>query len=246
MDTATYDRPEGPWDRYDDQPPNEGRMPGRPRRKYFTRASAALAALVVGAIGFYVGVRVEKSQVSSSSGAAGSAASAFANRARALASGGATGGTGSSASGSSARGAAGGTGGGAARGASAPGAGGGASFGTVSSVHGDTLYVSESSGNTVKIKLASSTKISKSLSVRKKSIRPGDTVVVQGLSGKNGTVTAASVSDSGTGSSAIRGLFGGGGAGGTGGSGGSGGSGGKGGSGGGSGVSSLFSSGGGG
>ncbi len=190
-------------------------MPGRPRRQYFNRASAAVAALVTCAIGFYAGVRVEKSQVSSSSTAAGGAASAFAARARAFASGAAGGTAGAAAAGSSAAGSASptGAGAGAASGARAPGAGGfgGASFGTVSSVRGGTMYVTESSGNTVKVKLSSSTKISKSLSVPKKAIRPGDTVVIQGLAGKNGTVTAASVSDSGTGSSGIRGLFGGGG-----------------------------------
>jgi hypothetical protein len=237
MNAVGYEHRDDAWDRYDDQP-DEDRMPGRPRRRYFNRVSAALAALVTCAIGFYAGVRVEKSQVSSSSSATGGAAAAFASRARAFASGAAGSSTGAAGSG----GATGGTG------ARAPGVGGfgGASFGTVSSVRGGTVYVTESSGNTVKVKLSSSTKISKSLSVGRKSIRPGDTVVVQGLAGKNGTVTAASVSDSGTGSSGIRGLFGGGGGGGGSGSGGSGGSSGSSGSSGNSSVGSLFSSGGGG
>ena len=47
--------------------------PGRPRRQLFNRRSASLLALVVGVIGFYAGVRVEKGQLSSSSSAGSSA-----------------------------------------------------------------------------------------------------------------------------------------------------------------------------
>jgi hypothetical protein len=210
MDAVTYDHPEDEWDRYGDEPADSDRMPGRPRRQYFNRWSAALVALITCGIGFYAGVRVEKGQVSSSSSAAPSAAAGFAARARGVAS------------------RAGGVPGSAATG------GGGASFGTVSSARGATLYVTTSSGNTVKVKLSSSTKISKNVSVGRKSVRPGDTVVIQGLTNSSGTLVAAAVIDSGTG--------GGGGSR----SGGGSGSGSGGGSGSGSGVGSLFSSGGGG
>src|ERR1700760_780196 len=52
------------WDDADDETPA---LPGRPRRQLFNRYTAALLALITCAIGFYVGIRVEKGQVSSSS-----------------------------------------------------------------------------------------------------------------------------------------------------------------------------------
>jgi hypothetical protein len=223
MNAVTYDRRDDGWDPYDEGDTREDQMPGRPRRRYATRASAALAAVVMLAVGFYAGVRVEKSKVGSSSGSGGSAlASAFAARARTLAGGGAAGGrtagagAASGASGASgaaagasgaAAGGSGGSGGSGAAGGRAGllfggGAGGGGggtpSFGTVSSVNGRTLYLSDASGNTVKVKLPSSTKISKSLSVSRHSIHPGDTVVIQGVKNSSGTLVAASVSDSGS------------------------------------------------
>jgi hypothetical protein len=188
MNALTYDRRDEGWGAQDDDDSRGDRMPGRPRRRYATRASGALAAVVLLGLGFYAGVRVEKSQVGSSSGSTASTlASAFAARARTAAAG------------------AGATGGGAGRagaGAGLPfggGGGGGApSLGTVSSLSGRTLFLSDVSGNTVKVKLASSTKISKSLPVPRRSIHPGDSVVIQGIKNSSGTLIAASVSDSGT------------------------------------------------
>ena len=52
--------------------------------------------------------------------------------------------------------------------------------GTVSRVDGDTIYITESSGETVKVKLLAGTTISKSQSVSGRSVRPGDSVTVQG------------------------------------------------------------------
>ena len=56
----------------------------------------------------------------------------------------------------------------------------GATFGTVSSISGDSLYITEASGNTVKVTLSSATKVTKNVTVGKKAVRPGDTVVVAG------------------------------------------------------------------
>ena len=50
------------WDDTDDE---TMALPGRPRRQFFNRWTAALVALITCAIGFYVGIRVEKSQLSS-------------------------------------------------------------------------------------------------------------------------------------------------------------------------------------
>jgi len=69
--------------------------------------------------------------------------------------------------------------------------------GTVSSVNGKTLVLTETSGNTVNIRLSSSTKISKNQSASHKAIRPGDTIIVQGAANAKGTTVAASVTDSG-------------------------------------------------
>ena len=164
------------WDDTDDETPA---LPGRPRRQFFNRYTAALLALITCAIGFYVGIRVEKGQVSSSSGTArgftlpaalaGSGARSSASRT------------------------------GVAGGAGFPGAFGGAnaSIGTISSVNGNTIYITDTSGNTVKVTLSSATKITKSLGVSKHSLRPGDSVVIRGLKNSSGKVSATSISDSG-------------------------------------------------
>jgi hypothetical protein len=154
--------------------------PGRPRRRFFNRKSAALAALVTCAGGFYAGIQVEKGQLPSTTpvptaSATGAAAGAGAR-------------TGA---------AAGGFGGGARFGGLGGGAAGNASIGTIASVNGRTIYLTETSGNTVKVTLSGSTKLTKNLGVSKSSLHPGDAVVVQGVKNSMGTLVATSVSDSG-------------------------------------------------
>jgi hypothetical protein len=216
MNAVTYDRRNEDWEQSEDEQ-DEGRMPRRPRRQLFNKRSAALAAVVTCAAGFYAGVRVEKGQLNSSS-SIGGLASALASLRSGAAGGrgaGATSAAGGAAAGGAAAGGAagatrsgaggsGGAGGGASAGG-APGAafagggfgGGSASFGTVSSVKGSSIFVTDSTGNLVKVKLSSATKITKSLSVRRSSLHPGDTVVIRGLKNSNGTLTATTVSDSG-------------------------------------------------
>jgi hypothetical protein len=133
--------------------PAELATPGRPRRRFFNRKSAALAAAITCAAGFYAGVGVEKSQLAS----AATTTTASAPPAGATLQG-------STAPGSGAR-------------AGFPGAargGANASIGTVSSVNGKTVYLTDTTGNTVKVTLSSATKITKSESVSKASVRPGD------------------------------------------------------------------------
>jgi hypothetical protein len=60
-----------------------------------------------------------------------------------------------------------------------------------------TIYLTDITGNTVKVTLSSAAKIAKSESVSRASVRAGDVVVVQGLKSSNGTITAISASDSG-------------------------------------------------
>jgi hypothetical protein len=217
MNAVTYDRRNEDWEQSEDEQ-DAGRMPRRPRRQLFNKRSAALAAVVACAAGFYAGVRVEKGQLSSSS-STGGLASALASLRTGTAGGrgaGATSAAGGAAAGGAAgatrsgtgAGGSGGAGGGSfAGGAGAAFAGGGfgggsASFGTISSVKGSSIFVTDSTGNLVKVKLSSATKITKSLGVRRSSLHPGDTVVIRGLKNSNGTLTATTVSDSGNSSTA--------------------------------------------
>ena len=97
MNAIPYDRPEEEWDSYQEGTEEEFGLPGRPRRQWFNKKTAALFAVVLGAIGFYAGVRVEKNQLSNSNsssttgalGAAGGGAAAL--RAAAARGGGAAG-----------------------------------------------------------------------------------------------------------------------------------------------------------
>ena len=150
----------------------------RRRWQLFNRKTAALGAAVACAAGFFAGVEIEKSQAAGTPTAAITPATATAGGPAARAGAGARGGFPFAGRG--------------------PG-GGNASFGTISSVSGNTAYVTEASGNTVKVTLSSATKVTKSQSVSKSSLRPGDAVVIQGATSSDGTVSATSVSDSGTG-----------------------------------------------
>ncbi len=246
METYTPDQREEDWDAYEDEPKTETALPRRARRQFFNRRTAALGALITCAIGFYAGIRVEKSQLSDASssvasGGGGRAAglAALLGRGGAARTAGATGsgaaGGATGARGASGAGAGGFAGAGAFAGTGGAGAGGaGAAFGTVASVNGKTILVTDISGNTVKVKLSSSTKITKNQSVSRHAIRPGDTIVVTGVGGSGGTTTAATITDSGNRSGGS----------GSGSGSGSGGSGSGSGSGGNSAVGSLFSSGG--
>jgi hypothetical protein len=173
--------------------PELDELPPRPRRKLLTPVSAILLLVLVAAGGFIGGVEVQKGQGSSSGG---SLASSFASRFGAAA-GGATSTAGSTSAGSASR----------LRGLFGGGgaAAGGATIGTVSSIDGKTLYVSELTGNTVAVVTTPESKITKSESVGAKAIHPGDSVVIEGLAGSKGTITASSVTDSGSSSTATSG-----------------------------------------
>jgi hypothetical protein len=173
--------------------PELDELPPRPRRKLLTPVSAILLLVLVAAGGFIGGVEVQKGQGSSSGG---SLASSFASRFGAAA-GGATSTAGSTSAGSASR----------LRGLFGGGgaAGGGATIGTVSSIDGGTLYVSELTGNTVAVVTTPESKITKSESVGAKAIHPGDSVVIEGLAGSKGKITASSVTDSGSSSTATSG-----------------------------------------
>jgi hypothetical protein len=189
MKTAPYGAPEhDEWDEQEDAPLA---LPARPRRRINGPVTAVLLALLVGAICFYVGIRVEKSQLSST--ASTTSTGTGSRLAAALAGRGTGAGTGAAAAG----------GGGLARAFGAGGAGGGnSSFGTISAVNGKTLFLTDVSGNTVKVTVSSATTVTKSLGVSTRSVHPGDTVVVSGLKGSDGTISATTVNDTGNRSAA--------------------------------------------
>jgi hypothetical protein len=231
-----------------DEDDDEQPLRRRPRRNWLNWRTALLTAIVTCAVGFYAGVRVEKGQLASTprtfslsgaGGASGRASGAGAGASGQAASSGRASATGAGAATGATTGRAGGF------------AGGGVSVGTVQSVNGNALVLSETSGTTVQVRLASSTKVTKNTSVKRSAVRPGDTLIVQGAPNAKGTVVASTVTDSGAGGTGLgTGLGGsGGGAGGaTGATGAAGGSGSRAGgshSGGGSAVGSLFSGGGG-
>lgn len=185
MNTISYEQPGDTW--HDDE--LDGGLPGRPRRRWLTPWSALLLALVTAAIGFYVGIRIEKGQVAgSSTGGAAGLASRFARLTGASGTSGATGGARSG----------GARGGGGFPGFAGAGAFGGGTAGSVASVNGKTVYVTETSGNTVKVKLSSATKLTKSETVGRSKINPGDRVLISGVTGSGGTISATSVTDSGS------------------------------------------------
>ena len=169
--------------------PDEGALPPRPRRRLVTPASAALATVLIGALGFIGGVEVQKGQADSSTSTTASGA----GTARA--------GVG---------GAAGGGGGG---GFAGPGgARGNATVGTVANKHGSTLYVKDSDGTTIRVTTTSHSKINRTATASAGAIHPGDTVVVQGTKGSSGTITATQINaTSSAAASGLAGLFGGGG-----------------------------------
>jgi hypothetical protein len=71
---------------------------------------------------------------------------------------------------------------------------GGLTTGQVDYIKGRALYVTDSSGNTVKVTVPKGVTVSTSVTTGLRSVHPGDTVVVTGSTLKNGAVRARSVS----------------------------------------------------
>jgi hypothetical protein len=200
-DAPTYEPVEEEW--LEDS--SEGELPRRPRRRLLgvggNPIALALTGVLLVACGFIGGVLVEKDQSSSSS--AGGDALGLASRFAALHG---AAGTGASSSAGLGRGASGGAG------ASQFGGGGGgagATIGQVAYVSGHTLYVTTSEGNTVKVTTSAVSTVSKTVKSDAKGIHPGETVIVTGSPGANGSVSAESIRVSEAGASAGLGaLFG--------------------------------------
>ena len=191
----TYEAAEPP-DAWFEEPEE---LPRRPRGRLLAPLPIALLCVLLTACGFIGGVLVEKGQAGS--GAAGG--SGLAGRFAALRSAAGTPAAGAGATGAAAR---------SALGTGAGGGGGGATIGQVAFVQGSTLYVTDSSGNTVKVKTSAASTVTKTVSGSVHAIRPGEQVVVSGTTASNGTVTAESIRVGGSAAGGLAGLFGGGGA----------------------------------
>lgn len=172
-------------------------LPPRPRRTLLSPLTAALGLLLIGVCGFIAGVLVEKGQTNSGSAGGG----AFARRARAFFGGGAGG-----------AGRAGADGFAGTPGAGAPG-GGPAVIGQVTSLRGNTLYVVDQQGSTIKVKLVKGGSVTLTDKSSVSKVHPGDSVVVQGTRGRDGAVAASSIRStaSSVGGDVLGGLLGGGG-----------------------------------
>jgi hypothetical protein len=183
-------------DDFDDES-RDDELPARPRRRLLAPIPVALLAVLMAACGFLVGVLVEKGQGPSGSGTsvAGLAARFASLRA------GATGASGAS----GAAGAAGAFG--ARAGGFFGGAAGASADGEISFVEGETLYVVNSEGNTVKVKTSPGATITKTVTAKVAGIHPGETVVATGTTGADGVIEADSIR---VGSSGGQALFGGG------------------------------------
>ncbi len=66
--------------------------------------------------------------------------------------------------------------------------------GTVTDIIGNTLYVTNASGNLVAVTVGSNTTVDRNAKSSLSAIKPGDTVTVQGTKSSTGSVSAASVS----------------------------------------------------
>jgi hypothetical protein len=168
-------------------------LAARAPRRYYTRATAVLAGLVLLAAGFFAGAQVQKNygtaagasssrtaNGSNQAGGAGFGSGGFGGR-----QGGQTGGTGTG-------GATGGTGqnGGGATGA---GAAANTTTGTVKLVDGTTVYIQTPDGNVVTVKTNGSTSVQVAQNGTLSDLTPGAQVSVEGSAGSDGTVTATKV-----------------------------------------------------
>jgi hypothetical protein len=174
-------------------------LPPRPRRRLLKPIPLGLLGALLIAGGFIAGVQVQKGE-ESGSGASGGAGASAASRFAGLRGGGASGAGGS-----------GKTPAGAGAGGGFPGAGAGGArptTGTVAYLAGDTLYVTNSEGNTVKVNTSPATSVTKTVKTEVKGIHPGETVAVTGATGSGGAVSAESISV-GSGTGGLAALFGG-------------------------------------
>ena len=143
------------------------------RRPRLPIVTALLVLAMIAAGAFVGGVEIQKHYGATSTSAASSAAGARA---------------GGGFAGFGARGAGGGGAPGGFGGGGAAAAGGTSTAGLVTLIKGSTLYVTDFSGNTIKVSTPKGLKVSKTVTSSVKSIHPGDSVVVVTTKTKGGYV----------------------------------------------------------
>jgi hypothetical protein len=177
---------------------DELELPRRPRRRLLNggnpAALALLGALLI-ACGFIAGVHVEKHEGGSGAAAVGAAVASRFAAAR-------VGASSTKARGGSAATTGAATTGGAAAGSPTTSSGGSrATTGTAADLDGNTLYVTGSEGEKVKVETSAATSVTKTVKAKVSGIHPGETVTVTGATGSSGAVSAESItvgsSDSG-------------------------------------------------
>jgi hypothetical protein len=82
----------------------------------------------------------------------------------------------------------------------AGGGSGGGTVGTVTLVDGNNVYVTDATGNVVKVMTNAASQLTKTDPATIKDVRPGETVIVRGTSATDGSVTATSLTASPAGS----------------------------------------------
>jgi hypothetical protein len=164
MTTETHPSPE-PFVPADDDDEWLRESLGSTRR--WPRLTLALAAAAVAAIAFMAGVLIEKNYFAGS-GTGGSGTAGFAGRFAGRFGVGATGATGSLTA-------------------------SGVTIGQVKVINGKTFYVTDTSGNTVKVAVTASSHLTAQKAVKIQDLHPGDTVTVRGVAGADGTINAANV-----------------------------------------------------
>jgi|GEM_PF-833329 hypothetical protein len=169
-------------DFFADDEDDEWQVRTPPKRLRLRVPTAVLVGLLIAAGAFWGGAAAQRSHGTTSSGSG--AAAAF----RALA---------------GARGASGASGFASFFGGEASSA---AAVGTLTEVKGSTLYLTNAAGNIVTVVLGPSAKITRTASTSAAGLGLGDTIVVQGVTAKNGTVTATSVTATAAGTTTTGGL----------------------------------------
>jgi hypothetical protein len=166
----------------DDDPFDDETYTPPRRERSFTPLSWALVGGLLLAVGVIIGAHFKATPAAASSGS-GATAGAGAGAATG-AGGGRLGGGG-------------GFGGGGGGGGGGAGGGTGVTVGQVKLVDGTNLYVQDAQGNITKVSTSGSTSVTVSQAGTLAQLTPGETVVVQGTAGADGTVAATSVNAGG-------------------------------------------------
>jgi hypothetical protein len=153
------------------------------RRPRLSRITALLAGAAIAAAAFMGGVEIQKHYGSSSASAAAASPGGANFRAAAA----------SRFGGAPQKGGGFGRPGGGAVPSFGGAGGAGVATGLVTLIRGSTLYVTDFSGNTIKVETKPGLQVTKSVTSSVKGIHPGDSIVVQATKAKDGTYKATSI-----------------------------------------------------